>query len=256
MGTLSRVGRPLAVLVAGLFVGACAVTPTSSDQDAAVLGAGGSATGGAPTGTSAGMGGVPAEGGAAGGSAGGVSGIGGVGGRAGSSGGSGATGDAGPGSGSGGAGNGGTGGSGASNCNLPVTVSFQKDIQPFLSTACGGGNGCHVIDSASTVANGGYDHAYDWITAGAHPSSCPNTPTPKRFDVVIAVVGAANPASCSKARIMPPRNETGANLRPPLTSCQIAALQAWLKEPWVTQSHRVDDTDPAGTPPFPMPPFN
>ena len=31
---------------------------------------------------------------------------------------------------------------------------------------------------------------------------------------------------------------------------------AWLDEPLVTQAHRVDDTDPAGTAPFPMPPFN
>jgi hypothetical protein len=55
---------------------------------------------------------------------------------------------------------------------------------------------------------------------------------------------------------MPPQNETGANLRAPLTACQVAALQAWLDEPLVTQLHRVDDTDPAGTAPFPMPPFN
>jgi hypothetical protein len=123
-----------------------------------------------------------------------------------------------------------------------------------LSATCG--NGCHVIDSASTTANGGYDHAYDWITAGAHPSSCPSTPTPKRFEVVIAVIDAADPVSCSKSRIMPPQDETGANLRTPLTSCQVATLQAWLNEPLVTQMHRVDDTDPSGTPPFPMPPFN
>ncbi|HSY39437.1 MAG TPA: hypothetical protein VLA79_07910, partial [Polyangia bacterium] len=116
--------------------------------------------------------------------------------------------------------------------------------------------GCHVIDSASTTANGGYDHAYDWITAGAHPSSCPETPTPKRFQVVMAVIAAADPASCSKSRQMPPQNETGANLRAPLTSCQVATLQAWLDEPLVTQPHRVDDTDPTGTAPFPMPPFN
>ena len=55
---------------------------------------------------------------------------------------------------------------------------------------------------------------------------------------------------------MPPQNETGANLRTPLTPCQSATLQAWLDEPLVTQSHRVDDTDPTGTAPFPMPPFN
>ena len=148
------------------------------------------------------------------------------------------------------------GSAGTGNCKLPATVSFQKDVLPFLSATCGGGNGCHVIDSASTTANGGYDHAYDWITAGAHPSSCPETPTPKRFQVVMAVIAAANPASCSKSRQMPPQNETGANLRAPLTPCQVATLQAWLDEPLVTQAHRVDDTDPTGTAPFPMPPFN
>ena len=145
---------------------------------------------------------------------------------------------------------------GAGNCKLPATVSFQKDVQPFLSATCGGGSGCHVIDSASTTANGGYDHAYDWITAGAHPSSCPETPTPKRFEIVMAVIAAADPATCSKSRVMPPQDETGANLRTPLTSCQAATLQAWLDEPLVTQAHRVDDTDPTGTAPFPMPPFN
>jgi hypothetical protein len=129
-------------------------------------------------------------------------------------------------------------------------------VLPFLSATCGGGNGCHVIDSASTTANGGYDHAYDWITAGAHPSSCPETPTPKRFEIVMAVIAAADPAGCSKSRQMPPQNETGASLRTPLTSCQVATLQAWLDEPLVTQAHRVDDTDPTGTAPFPMPPFN
>jgi hypothetical protein len=161
---------------------------------------------------------------------------------------------------SGGAGSGGNagtaGGGGANPCNLPATVGFQKDVQPFLSVTCGGGNGCHVIDSASTTANGGYDHAYDWITAGAHPSSCPSTPTPKRFEVVMAVIDAADPPSCSKSRLMPPQDETGASLRAPLTSCQVATLQAWLNEPLVTQMHRVDDTDPSGTAPFPMPPFN
>jgi hypothetical protein len=164
----------------------------------------------------------------------------------------------GPGTGGLGSGGFGTGGAsgGTGTCNLPSPVSFQRDLQPFLTTTCGGGNGCHVIDSASTVANGGYDHAYDWITAGAHPSSCPETPTPKRFQVVLDVIAAANPGACSKSRIMPPQNETGANLRRPLTACQVATLQAWLSAPLVTQQHRVDDTDPAGTAPFPMPPFN
>jgi hypothetical protein len=159
------------------------------------------------------------------------------------------------GSGGAGLGTGGTGGE-LGNCNVPSPVSFQRDLQPFLTATCGGGNGCHVIDSASTVSAGGQDHAYDWITAGAHPSSCPAAPTPKRFQVVLDVIAAANPATCSKSRIMPPQNETGANLRRPLTPCQVATLRAWLDEPLVTQQHRVDDTDPAGTAPFPMPPFN
>jgi hypothetical protein len=145
---------------------------------------------------------------------------------------------------------------GAGNCSLPSTVSFRRDVEPFLASKCGGGNGCHVIDSASTTAAGGYDHAYDWITAGAHASSCPGTPTPKRFDVVLAVITGANPASCSRSRIMPPRNESGSGLRQPLTPCEMATLEAWLEEPLVTQKHRVDDTDPDGTAPFPMPPFN
>ncbi len=51
----------------------------------------------------------------------------------------------------------------------------------------------------------------------------------------MAVIAAADPASCSKSRQMPPQNETGANLRTPLTSCQVATLQAWLDEPLVTQ---------------------
>ena len=73
---------------------------------------------------------------------------------------------------------------------------------------------------------------------------------------MLDVIAAANPATCSKSRIMPPQNETGANLRRPLTACQVAMLRAWLGEPFVTQQHRVDDTDPAGTAPFSMPPFN
>ena len=224
-------------------------------------GAGGTvSTGGATSGGAGGLGGggigdgsIGSRGGAAG-SAGKVGSTGGVGGVAGSGGAAGGKGGA---TGSGGSGMAGATGGGTGNgCKLPATVSFQKDVLPFLSTTCGGGNGCHVIDSASTAANGGYDHAYDWITAGAHPSSCPETPTPKRFQVVMAVIAAADPASCSKSRQMPPQNETGANLRTPLTSCQVATLQTWLDEPLVTQAHRVDDTDPTGTAPFPMPPFN
>ena len=213
--------------------------------------------GGRSVGSTGGAAGAEAAGGAAGspGSTGGAAG--GVGAMAGGPGSGAAAGGKGGASGRGGSGAAGGGGGGVGGgCKLPATVSFQKDVQPFLSATCGGGNGCHVIDSASTMASGGYDHAYDWITAGAHPSSCPEKPTPKRFEIVMAVIASAAPASCSKSRQMPPQNETGANLRTPLTSCQGAMLAAWLDEPLVTQAHRVDDTDPAGTAPFPMPPFN
>ncbi len=138
-----------------------------------------------------------------------------------------------------------------SGCSLPPTVSFQKDVQPFLITSCSG-TGCHVIDAASTMASGGYNHAYDWITAGAHASSCPETPTPLRFQVVMAVISEANPPSCSKSDKMPPPS-AGASWAP-LTVCQAATLQAWLDEPLVTQMHRADDSSP--TTPYPMPPFN
>ena len=148
----------------------------------------------------------------------------------------------------GGSSSGGSAEAGPNNCNLPATVSFQKDVLPFLTTACGGG-GCHVIDSASTMSMGGYDHGYDWITAGAHPSSCPTAP--KRFEVTIAVINQANPPSCVNSRKMPP---PGPGARAPLTPCQIATLQAWLDEPLVTQLHRPDTTSP--TTPYPMPPFN
>jgi hypothetical protein len=104
------------------------------------------------------------------------------------------------------------------------------------------------------MSSGGYNHAYDWVTAGAHASSCPATPTPMRFQVLLATINAANPASCSKSRKMPPPDATGAGLRTPLTPCQVAALQAWLAEPLVTQTHRADDSSP--TTPYPMPPFN
>lgn len=254
------------VVALGVVVAAagCGASPTSGDHATGGSGGDGVATGsgGATSGTGkltgaagglfggAGAGGTVSTGGAMSGGAGGAGGIGGEGGTIGSTGG--AAGSAGQGGSTGGAAGGGTG----TGCKLPATVSFQKDVLPFLSATCGGGNGCHVIDSASTTANGGYDHGYDWITAGAHPSSCPATPTPKRFEIVMAVIAGADPASCSKSRQMPPQNETGASLRTPLTSCQVATLQAWLDEPLVTQAHRVDDTDPTGTAPFPMPPFN
>jgi hypothetical protein len=277
----------------GLLLGACAGAPQSTGSanggtggtgdlggssggaghaaggapagDAGTFGADGAALGGSPG--SAATAGISGGGGTPAGSAGtfgaggdGVAGTHGDSGSGGSVGGSAAAGRGGAGGsvGAGGVGGGGGAGKGGGDgnpCGLPATVSFQKDVQPFLTTTCGGGS-CHVIDASSTASMGGYDHAYDWITATAHPSSCPSTPTPKRFQVVIAVIDAADPASCSKSRIMPPQNVTGADLRKPLTTCQIATLQAWLAEPLVTQMHRVDDTDPAGTAPFPMPPFN
>src|SRR5208282_329635 len=144
-------------------------------------------------------------------------------------------------------------------CTLPSTVSFTMDVQPFLAKSCGqsgsanaGNGGCHVLDATSTVANGGKDHAYDWITGTAHSSSCPETPTPFRFQVVMAVIQGSDPPTCSKCPQMPPT--TGTPLRPPLTACQMATLQSWLDEPLVTQKHRVDGISP--TTPYPMPPFN
>jgi len=140
-------------------------------------------------------------------------------------------------------------------CTLPSTVSFTKDVQPFLASSCGnaGSNtGCHVLDATSTMAQGGYDHAYDWITGTAHASSCPETPTPFRFQVVMAVIHESDPASCSKCPEMPPT--TGSDVRTPLTACQAATLQSWVDEPLVTQLHRVDGISP--TTPYPMPPYN
>ena len=140
------------------------------------------------------------------------------------------------------------------NCGLPAVVSYQKDVQPFLIKGCGGGNGCHVIDAQSTMANGGFNHGYDWLTAGSHASSCPETPNPKRFEIVLDVIASANPKTCSKSRKMPPPNATGAGVRTPLTECEVAALRAWLAEPMVMQTHRPDDSSP--TTPYLMPPFN
>jgi hypothetical protein len=276
-----RIGLIVALGVV-VTVAGCGASPASGEHSAAGSDGGGGAagSGAAPPGSAglsgsagglfgtAGSGGAVSTGGPTGGGAGGNGGrLGSTGGTAGATGGAagaaaggagvgGATGGKGGASGAGGSGASDAAGGGAGTCKLPATVSFQKDVQPFLSATCGGGNGCHVIDSASTTANGGYDHAYDWITAGAHPSSCPQTPTPKRFEIVMAVIAAAAPPTCSKSRLMPPQDETGAGLRTPLTSCQVATLQAWLDEPLVTQAHRVDDTDPTGTAPFPMPPFN
>jgi len=214
-------------------------------------------TGGGPgTGGATGTGGVTETGGAvaSGGKSGGAAG--GVGGRA-----MGSTGTGGMATmGNGGAGTGsGSGGSAPNNCNLPSPVSFKNDVQPILTASCGKNtsNGCHVVDGSSTLGSAcpdgtktcGATHAYDWITAGAHASSCPETPTPKRFEVTIAVINGANPPTCSKSRKMPPPGMGTA-----LTTCQVATLQAWIDEPKVTQLHRTDDSSP--TTPYAMPPFN
>lgn len=197
---------------------------------------GGNASGGSASGGSAGLGGS---------GSGGTPETGGV-----SAGGASTGGSAGAGAGAGGTAAGSGGQGGQNDCNLPATVSFQQDLQPFLIPSCGGGNGCHVIDNASTTANGGYNHAYDWITAGSHASSCPTTPF--RFEIVIDVINEANPPSCGNSRKMPPPD--GDDVRTPLTPCQVAALQAWLDEPTVVQTHRADDSSP--TTPYAMPPFN
>lgn len=136
-------------------------------------------------------------------------------------------------------------------------VSFKADIGPWLNKSCGkgGGSGCHVTDDSST-ANSlcpdgtkkcGFNHAYDWITAGSHNEFCMQTPAPIRYTVVTAVLASANPSTCTKTRVMPPDG-------PPTAECQKAALAAWLAEPKVLQTHRADDTSPAE--PYLMPPFN
>lgn len=136
-------------------------------------------------------------------------------------------------------------------------MSFKADIGPWLGKSCGkaGGSGCHVTDDSST-ANSlcpdgtkqcGFNHAYDWITAGSHNEYCKQTPGPIRYTVVMAVLESANPPTCTKTRVMPPDG-------PPATECQKAALAAWLAEPKVMQLHRADDTSP--TEPYLMPPFN
>lgn len=142
-------------------------------------------------------------------------------------------------------------------CKVSNPVSFKADIGPWLNTSCGKGkgNGCHVTDDASTANSAcpdgskkcGFNHAYDWITAGSHNEFCKQTPGPIRFTVVMDVVRKANPPSCTSTRIMPPEG-------PPLDACQMAALEAWLAEPKVSQLHRADDTSPDE--PYLMPPFN
>jgi hypothetical protein len=136
-------------------------------------------------------------------------------------------------------------------------VSFKADIGPWLNQSCGKGrgSGCHVTDDSST-ANSlcpdgtrkcGFNHAYDWITAGAHNEFCQQTPAPIRYTVVMDVLERADPPSCTSTRVMPPDG-------PPVTECQKAALAAWLAQPKVLQVHRADDTSPAE--PYLMPPFN
>jgi len=142
-------------------------------------------------------------------------------------------------------------------CKVSTPVSFKADVGPWLNTSCGKGkgSGCHVTDDASTANSAcpdgskkcGFNHAYDWITAGSHNEFCKQTPGPIRFTVVMDVVRKANPPSCTSTRIMPPEG-------PPLDACQMAALEAWLAEPKVSQLHRADDTSPAE--PYSMPPFN
>jgi hypothetical protein len=215
-------------------------------------GAGGASTGGAG-GAGASSAGAPASGGAASGtsSVGGVT----------SNGGGGEATSAGTSNGGGG-GVGGASEAGAGpvippGCTVSNPVSFKADIGPWLNKSCGkgGGSGCHVTDDSST-ANSlcpdgtktcGFNHAYDWITAGSHNEFCRQTPAPIRYTVVMAVLESANPPTCSKTRVMPPDG-------PPTSDCQKAALAAWLAEPKVMQLHRADDTSP--TEPYLMPPFN
>jgi sulfatase modifying factor 1 len=143
-------------------------------------------------------------------------------------------------------------------CTVPSPVSFQKDVQGFLNTSCGktgaanaSNGGCHVLDNQSTQLLGGKDHAYDWITGTAHDTSCPQAPTPFRYQVLMAVMQQANPASCSKSRIMPPAVTPP---RAPLTACQLAILQSWLNEQYLLEFHRYDGISP--TVPYAVPPWN
>ncbi|MEP6652142.1 MAG: hypothetical protein ABJA82_02220 [Myxococcales bacterium] len=143
-------------------------------------------------------------------------------------------------------------------CTVPSPVKFQKDVQGFLNASCGrtgGANpsngGCHVLDDQSTLLLGGKNHAYDWMTGIAHDTSCPEVPTPLRYQIVAAVMQKANPATCSKSRIMPP---AATPPRAPLTACQLAILQSWLNEQYLFEFHRYDGISP--TVPYAMPPWN
>lgn len=142
-------------------------------------------------------------------------------------------------------------------CVVSDPVSFKSDIGPWLNQSCGKGRGggCHVTDDSSTVNSlcpdgtkkCGFNHAYDWITAGSHNEFCKQTPAPIRYTVVMDVLEQADPPTCTSTRVMPPDG-------PPVTACQKAALAAWLAEPKVLQVHRADDTSPPD--PYLMPPFN
>jgi hypothetical protein len=240
-----------------------AASPTPSGAGASGAGAAGAAqpAAGAGTGTGA-VAGMSASGGDTGGSSGAAAGGAAAGGAPASGGSAGNTsagaslGGGGSGASAGAGAGGGAAGAPPANCNLSNPVSFQKDIQGFLAKSCGKtvDGGCHVTDSSKTSL--GYDHAYDWITAFAHPGSCGKTaPYAKRFEVVLALLAGPKPASCPNARQMPPPGSTAA----PLTACQVAALQAWLAEPLVSQMHVPENDDtkalyPAG--PYLMPPFN
>ena len=143
-------------------------------------------------------------------------------------------------------------------CTVPTPVSFQADVQGFLNTSCGktgsanaSNGGCHVLDDESTMIEGGKNHAYDWITGTAHASSCPETPTPFRFQVVMAVMQEADPATCSMCGKMPLATTPP---HPALTACQLAILQTWLDEPYSAQFHRYDGISPTTV--YAMPPWN
>jgi hypothetical protein len=227
-------------------------SPGSAGSHAAAGSGGMKSTGGVTSSSGASGAGGPAQSGTAGDSSGGSSagglGDGGGGGNGGSSG-------------AGGSGNGGSGGSVIipEGCNLSTPVSFKKDVRPFLTASCSKavGGGCHVTDAASTMNSlcpdgtraCGFDHAYDWITAGSHNEFCNQNPAPIRFTVVVDVMKSENPATCTQTRIMPPPG-----MGAPATPCQMAALEAWLALPKVLQVHRADDTSPAE--PYLMPPYN